>query len=144
MDLRVAALARVSVAAAVAIRAPYLACMARYPTEYDSSGEVQSIEFHGHEANAPKLPHQDVNFPLPSGLTITWKDGHRDRVVQLEILGIGAARIVLQGVDEFSSTKSPYVFKLQGWGWHDTSNGDEHWIVSEYMSDFAPRFFMAL
>ena len=117
--------------------------MGSYPREYDSSGEIPSMEIHDHAGNAQKLPHQELNCPTPSGLTITWKNSRRDRVVQLEILGIGAARIVLQGVDELSSTQSPYVFKLQGWIWHDQSNGYEHWIVSEYMSNFA-RDFLAL
>lgn len=114
--------------------------MVSYPSDYDSSGEIQSIEFHDHEGDAPKLPHQDLNFPIPSGLTVTWKNGRRDRVGNLEILATGASFIVLRGIDVSSSTLSPYVFKLQGWTWPHASNGYEHWIVSEYMNKFAPHF----
>ena len=115
--------------------------MASYSNDYDSFGEIRSIEFHDHEGNAQKLPHQDLNFLMPSGLTITWKNGRRDIVGNLHILGIGSGRVVLEGVDVSSSSSSPYVFKLQGWRWHHESNGYEHWIVSEYMSTFAPHFF---
>ena len=115
--------------------------MASYPSDYDSSGSVESLEFHDHEVNAPKLPHRDLNFPLPSGLTVTWKNGRCDGVVNLHVLGIGAGRVVLEGIDVLSGLLSPYVFKLQGWAWHHKSNGYEHWIVSEYMKKFSPQFF---
>jgi len=100
--------------------------MVSYPIDYDSSGEIQSVEFHGHDENASKLPHQDLHFPIPSGLTLTWKNGRRDRFVNLKILGIGAGRIVLEGIKEWSRSLAPYVFELQGWEWHHQSNGYEH------------------
>ena len=63
--------------------------MVSYPIDYDSSGEIQSVEFHDHDENASKLPHQDLHFPIPSGLPLTWKNGRRDRVVNLKISGSG-------------------------------------------------------
>ena len=116
--------------------------MASYPHDYDSSGEIQSIEFQEHGENAQRLPHKDLNFPMPSGLTVTWKNGRRDSVVNLRVLGIGNARVVLRGIDVGMSSSSPYVFKLQGWRYHHVSNGYEHWIVSKYIRSFAPRFLV--
>ena len=115
--------------------------MASYPHDYDSFGEIRSIEFHDHAVNAVKLPHKDLNFPMPSGLTVIWKNGHRDSVVNLRVLGVGNARVVLGGIDVGTNSSFPYVFKLQGWRYHHDSNGYEHWIVSKYIRSFARRFF---
>ena len=96
--------------------------MANYSSECDSSGEIQSIEFHGHEGNAPNVPHKDLNFPIPSGLTLTWKNGNCRKIIKIDILGTGAGRVVLGGIDVSSNTWSSYVFKLQGWSWYHWSN----------------------
>ena len=95
--------------------------MASYPINYDSSGEILSIEFHDHKENARHLPHTDLNFPIPYGVTVKWKSGRQDSVVNLSILGIGKARVVLRGIDVASNKFYPYVFKLQGWKYHDRS-----------------------
>ena len=84
----------------------YMAC---YPINYDSSGDVLSIEFDDHEKDAQYLPHQDMEFPIPYGLTITWKNGRQDKVTKLGIVGVGNARIVLRGIDVASRTLSPCV-----------------------------------
>ena len=73
--------------------------MVSYPNDYDSSGEIQSREFHDHVGNAQTLPHQGLNFPIPFGLTVTLKNGRRDSMVKLNILGVGNTCVVLRGID---------------------------------------------
>ena len=70
--------------------------MVNYPKDYDSLGEIKSIEFQDHVGNLLILPHSDLNFPIPSGLTVTWKYGRIDIIIKLQTFGVGMARVAVQ------------------------------------------------
>ena len=99
----------------------------------DTSGQVQSVDLVAPTCYyAQKTPRTKV--PVPTLITIKWKDGQISELTNPEMLGDGASRDVLG-----SQENTTWVVKIQLWTWHDSSNGYEYQLATDLLEPFTPR-----
>ena len=103
-----------------------------------TSGSIAKIEFG--PAKATWEVTKRTKIPMMQYIKIMWTSG-KHITMHPYIIGDGAGRDVLCGIDEATNEEASVVVKIQSWNWHEESNGYEFGLATTVMDFCTPEFY---